>query len=115
MPAASCKIGHGVSSRSSQSNAAGRITLWEKSCAQSRSCCCSSDRASENVIGNHPFVSVLPVESSDWQPISLFAHCGVDMLRSSTTTTVARPELFNAASVNPTSELDGLGLDEAQW
>jgi hypothetical protein len=81
---------------------------------EAHSCCCPSDGASENVIGNHPFISVLPFESSDRQPISLFAHCGVDMLRSSTTTTVARPEFFNAHSVIPTSELDGLGLDEAQ-
>jgi hypothetical protein len=56
---------------------------------------------------------VLPFESSDRQPISLCAHRGVDMRRSSTTITVTHPELFNAPTVIPVSELDGLGFEEA--
>src|SRR5882757_9805032 len=53
--AASWMIGHGVSSRSSHSAAAGRTTCSAKSCTQSRTSITSSDNSSENVMVAAPF------------------------------------------------------------
>src|SRR5271156_283328 len=53
--AASWMIGHGVSSRSSHSAAAGRTICSAKSCTQSRTSMTSSDSSSENDMVTGPF------------------------------------------------------------
>ena len=53
--AASWMIGHGVSSRSSHSAAAGRMTFAAKSCTQSRTWMTSSESSSENDMATGPF------------------------------------------------------------